>query len=376
GLIGILLAVETLLEEGWTPKRTIILSFGFDEETSGVQGASSLSKYLQARQKMKFSMIVDEGGAYNMAYGRMTAAPAIAEKGYMDVRIKVNAPGGHSSIPPTHTSIGYLALLLAHIEANPRPIHLTLQNPIFKSIECSAIHAPDIPDRLRRHVIQASQGDKTALKKVEQYILNSDGPNAAWIRSVLGTTQAVDMIHGGVKSNALPEEAFAIVNHRVAIDSSLEALKESVVNLLSPVISKHNLELVGFNNASVSAPSGSVRGKVTLSDAWGDALEPAPISSTDSAAYQLLSGSIRAAWEDAHPTEESIIVAPSMMGGNTDTRWYWGLSDSIFRYSHVGGYHFYNGMHTVNEAIRLDGFVDMVKFFSILILNADESKAI
>ncbi|KAG8955779.1 hypothetical protein FRC00_005274 [Tulasnella sp. 408] len=394
GLIGILLAVEALLEEGWTPKRTITLSFGFDEETSGlqvkalgerpaffvnnkyIQGASYLSKYLEEKQKKKFSMIVDEGGAYNTAFGRMTAAPAIAEKGYMDIRIKVNTPGGHSSIPPTHTSIGYLALLLAQLEANPRPIQLTRQSPIFKSIECSAIHSPDIPDRLRRQVIRASKGDEAALKEVTHYIINSDGPKAAWLRSILSTTQAVDMIHGGVKSNALPEEVFAIVNHRVAIDSSLEALKDSVVSLLSPVASKHNLELVGFDNTSVSSTSGSFGGKVTLSDAWGDALEPAPISPTDSAAYKLLSGTIRAAWEDAHPTEESIIVVPSMMGGNTDTRWYWGLSDNIFRYSHVGEYHFYNGMHTVNEAIRLDGFVDMVKFFSVLILNADESKTI
>ena len=31
-----------------------------------------------------------------------------------------------------------------------------------------------------------------------------------------GTTQAVDIISGGVKANALPEEVFAVVNHRIA----------------------------------------------------------------------------------------------------------------------------------------------------------------
>ncbi|KAG8943367.1 hypothetical protein FRC04_002923 [Tulasnella sp. 424] len=358
GVIGILLAVETLLEQGWSPKRTITISLGFDEETGGRKGASCLAKYLQVTQKKNFAMIVDEGGRYNLTFGRMTAAPAIAEKGFMDVRIKVDTPGGHSSTPPMHTSIGYLALLLTQLEANPRPIHLTPQSPIFKSLECSAIHSPDIPDRLRREVIRASQGDETALKKVKQYILHSDGPNAEWLRSILGTTQAVDMIHGGVKSNVLPEEAFAIVNHRIAIESSIGALKNSVIDLLSPVVSKQNLELVGFDNISVSTASSSFGGKVTLSYAWGYALEPAPISSPDSPAYKLLSGTIRAAWEDAHPGDESIIVAPSMITGNT------------------GAHHAYNGVHTVNEAIRLDGFVDMVRFFSILILNADESEAI
>lgn len=31
-----------------------------------------------------------------------------------------------------------------------------------------------------------------------------------------GTTQAIDIIGGGVKSNVLPEEVFAIINHRIA----------------------------------------------------------------------------------------------------------------------------------------------------------------
>ena len=31
----------------------------------------------------------------------------------------------------------------------------------------------------------------------------------------LGTTQAADIVGGGIKSNALPEKAWAIVNHRI-----------------------------------------------------------------------------------------------------------------------------------------------------------------
>ena len=33
----------------------------------------------------------------------MTALPSVAEKGYIDVRLTVSSPGGHSSIPPNHT---------------------------------------------------------------------------------------------------------------------------------------------------------------------------------------------------------------------------------------------------------------------------------
>lgn len=43
-LVGILSTVESLLEQEWRPHRTLILAFGFDEETGGVRGAGSITK--------------------------------------------------------------------------------------------------------------------------------------------------------------------------------------------------------------------------------------------------------------------------------------------------------------------------------------------
>jgi acetylornithine deacetylase/succinyl-diaminopimelate desuccinylase-like protein len=39
--------------------------------------------------------------------------------------------------------------------------------------------------------------------------------------SCLSTTQAVDIVGGGVKVNALPEEAHVVVNHRLSVDDSI-----------------------------------------------------------------------------------------------------------------------------------------------------------
>ena len=39
-LIGILSVVESLLSQDWKPRRSVVLAFGFDEETGGVRGAS------------------------------------------------------------------------------------------------------------------------------------------------------------------------------------------------------------------------------------------------------------------------------------------------------------------------------------------------
>jgi len=36
-------------------------------------------------------------------------------------------------------------------------------------------------------------------------------------KSLIGTIQGIDVIEGGIKINALPEQASAIVDHRIAV---------------------------------------------------------------------------------------------------------------------------------------------------------------
>lgn len=80
-LIGILETVEVLLNAGYKPKRTIVLSFGFDEESSGREGAGHLSKFLHERYGDDgVAAIVDEGMGYTEAFGRGYAVPGVAEK--------------------------------------------------------------------------------------------------------------------------------------------------------------------------------------------------------------------------------------------------------------------------------------------------------
>ncbi|KAJ3553616.1 hypothetical protein NM688_g3514 [Phlebia brevispora] len=128
GLIGILTSIETLLEHDFQPSRGVVLAFGFDEEASGKYGASSIATYLLATYgENSFSMLVDEGGDYMNEYGVAVATVGTGEKGGIDARVEVTAPGGHSSVPPAHTSIGILSALLVELEANPYPPHLVLK---------------------------------------------------------------------------------------------------------------------------------------------------------------------------------------------------------------------------------------------------------
>lgn len=83
---------------------------------------------------------------------------------------------------------------------------------MYKSFQCLARHAPDLPGSLRRNIIGAEHSDE-ALRSTETELFR----NAA-IKNLVGTTQAIDLVHGGVKVNALPERAYAVVNHRVSVE--------------------------------------------------------------------------------------------------------------------------------------------------------------
>jgi Gly-Xaa carboxypeptidase len=89
-LIAILEAMELLVGAGFAPKRTVVLSSGFDEEISGGEGAGHLAPYLLERYgEDGVAVIVDEGAGVNTLWGTHFASPGVAEKGYIDVEIVV-----------------------------------------------------------------------------------------------------------------------------------------------------------------------------------------------------------------------------------------------------------------------------------------------
>lgn len=103
--------------------------------------------------------------------------------------------------------------------------------------------------------------------------------------------------------------------------SSVGAVKEHDTRLLKKLGEKFNLTYTAFGSR-ISQEGAPASGSLTLSDAYNGSLEPAPVTPTgaDAAPYQLLSGTIKATY-NAHRSiqtpESEIIVAPSMMSGNT-----------------------------------------------------------
>ena len=152
---------------------------------------------------------------HSESFGAHLFTPGIGEKGYINIRLEVTSTGGHSSLPPPHTSIGLLALAIVHIEENPHTPHLTRTSPVYATWLCQAQHAPKIPWRLKS-ALKLSVDRDYFLRRAEDLLFR--GGDSYLVKTQLRTTQAVDIIQGGVKANALPEQAEAVINHRVSTD--------------------------------------------------------------------------------------------------------------------------------------------------------------
>jgi len=346
--------VETLLERGFVPSRTVLLAFGIDEERGGETGAREIGKYLLENYGSdSLAMVIDEGGGYSDLNGTVFAAPAIVEKGYMDIRMDVLTPGGHSSVPPKHTGIGILANLITELEAHPHEPELVRGTAYYQGLECRARYDTGFPESLKQLVLQSQTSDEK-LQELEDHLVDFD----PMFYALSGTTQAIDLVGGGVKVNALPEAVWAVANHRVAEHSSISELTSRFIDITLPVAEKYNMSLEAFGETVGSV--GPSWGTIRLRDAFNSSLIPAPVTPTaGSGPYELLSGTIRSTLQTHLRTDElprTTVVSPGLMTGNTDTRHYWNLTEHIFRYNHRSATDGYNGAHTINEAIRAEGF--------------------
>ncbi|KAJ9120378.1 hypothetical protein QFC24_005335 [Naganishia onofrii] len=375
GLISIMSAVELLIESGFKPTRSVVLAYGFDEECGGKVGAAALGKHLEQKYgKDSMLMLVDEGSGLEERYGQTIAEPSTGEKGYLDVELSVATPGGHSSVPPPHTGIGLLALAINELEANPVPAHMDRKNPLYSALQCYA-HYGNLDTEVKDVLKKASGGGKKAekaLKKLTDIIVKM-GAGAKAHRKVNITYIPLSTIRqGGVKVNALPELSQAVINHRINPASSVAELQDQMIQVLQPLTEQYELSFNAFGNKISELKD--ARGTLTLAEAYHSALEPAPISpsTTDSFAWNLLSGSAKDTWTSRKGADHTdLIMVPGLGIGNTDTKRYWNLTSNIYRFGYLLRADA-DGIHTVNEHVKADAVVEAVRFMQRLILNADE----
>lgn len=330
GMMGMLEAVEALLQDGFRPKRTFFLAFGHDEEVGGSNGAEKIAELLASR-KVRFEYVLDEGGAIlrDVIPGleKPAALVGIAEKGYLSLELSVVGEGGHSSMPPKHTAVGILSRAVTRLEENPFKSNMTHMTRLLDDI------GPEMP--FARRVVLANLW--LFGPWVESRLSESPRMNAG-----IRTTTAATMFQGSVKDNILPVRATAVVNFRIMPDETVESVIESVGKTIDdPGV---RLRPIGYHG------------------------NPSPVSDIHSKSYQLLRETIHqvAAGED-------LIVAPYLVVGATDSRYFTGLSSNVYRFLfNEMGSDDLKRVHGTNERISVKDYLRVVTFYYQLLRNSEE----
>jgi carboxypeptidase PM20D1 len=232
-------------------------------------------------------------------------------------------------MPPKHTALGEISQAIVNLENNPFPANLTYSKQLFENIG-------PVMDTLKKSVF----ANMWLTAPLVENILSASRTTNGTIR----TTTAATMAKGSSKDNILPTEASATVNFRIMPGETIN----SVMHYVTEVVDNPNVKIekmTGFGN------------------------NPSSVSLSNNDNFQRLKQSIYRVTQD-----KSMIVTPYLVMGGTDAKHYSELSNSIYRFAFnrfkpktLGQ------MHGINEQIKVDDYIDTIKFFRELILSSDRN---
>ncbi len=329
-LIAVMEAVETLLEEGFKPERDVYLLFGQDEEVvaSGNGGAKNIMYTLKERG-IHLDSVIDEGGAIiplnvkGVIENKDLIGVGIAEKGYTDIEITVNAKGGHSSQPPVHSALGELAQVIRDLEGNQFKAELMpFVSDLFSNLGRSCTY----PVRL-----------VTCNLPYMKPLLKFGMTKIPFTACLVRTTTAVTMAQGSPAANVLPQKASVVVNFRQMPGTTVD----DVIAHIRRVCRNKDIEI-----------------KVLK------AKEASSFSPTESRTFKIIE-------ELCVQENKNAIVAPYLVMGGTDACYYEPVCENIFRYSpYKVSVELLRCTHATNERIPVSAIEPAVAFFKRYVKKA------
>ena len=329
GVIAILEAVNYLLEKNFSPRRTVYLSFGHDEEIGGRRGAGKVTEFL-LNEGVELEWTLDEGSFLLQdiipGINKPVAVINVAEKGSLTIQVIGKAEGGHSSMPSSKSSVGYLAEALLKLEKNPVPgklegISLGLFDEVSKQMP------------FQYKILFAN------LWLFEPLINNflSDSPT---MNAVIRTTTAPTMLSASNRLNVLASEAVGTVNFRLHPRDN----PEKIVNFVKDLISNENIEVKNLSAGTLASS----------------------VSDWETEGYRAISNSVREVYGD-------IIVAPGLMVGGSDSKHYAKAAKNSYRFNPFPlSVNELSGLHGIDERIKKDDFLNGIRsYIKIIQSGAD-----
>ena len=329
GIVGIMEAVELLLNDGFIPQRTIYLAFGHDEEIGGRGGAVAIAEYLKS-QKVEAEFVLDEGGSIvqRMVPGieKDVALIGVSEKGFVSLELSIDLEGGHSSMPKDETAIDVIAKAISTLRANPFPSSIS---PALEGFIDDL--GPEMPF-LNRLVF----ANRFLFNSIILKIYEGSAAGNALVRTTIVPT----IFNSGIKDNIIPQSAKATVNFRILPGSTSDDIIKHVKALL-----KDDRIIIRKNEFHSEASR---------------------TSSTKSEGYRALNTTIL-------QTFPQVLTAPNIVIGATDARHFESISTAVYRFLPI----YINesnikSFHGLNERIATKDIKTAVRFYTQLIKNCNK----
>ena len=325
-VISILEATEALLQKGFTPKRTILLCFGHNEESTGT-GAIEIVKYLKSKN-IKADLVLDEGGEISTDkikdVKRPIAMIGVAEKGYVTFELSVEKTGGHSSIPAKETAIDIVTKALYKLRNKPTPS--SLQTPVREFLARSSGSSETFVNKLAMSNLWLFQ---FAVKKILSYTPEGD--------AMQRTTIVPTILESGVRENVIPTNARAVVNSRIITGETTKQVQDFIVNAIDD--ERVKIKIIGDFNT-----------------------EPSAATDINSPAFKMME-------EAVYKTVDDAIPVPFIMLGATDSRVYREISNGVVNFAPLVDS---KGYHGIDERLPIKDFQRFFNFITIIIKESDK----
>ena len=321
-VVAVLESVETLLEDGFEPTRTVYLCFGYNEEVVDTEknSATIIANTLKERG-IELESVLDEGGAVldlkvPAVINRQVMGIGIAEKGYCDFEISIDAKGGHSAAPPDHSAVGELAKAITRLENHQFKARIL---PEFSRVA-------DILSRNLEYPARLVGAHLKPLLSVMKPVITKIPPAATFVR----TTTAVTMTSGSPQANVLPQKATATINFRVLPGNTIADVEKHIRKVVKN--KKVNVRFIGGN-------------------------EPSNISPIDTDSFKAID-------KVCSSIHRNSMTVPFIVMGGTDSRHYQIVTDQIYRFSPFLMKPDYLMLgHGTNERVPVDCFEGGLNFF-------------
>jgi acetylornithine deacetylase/succinyl-diaminopimelate desuccinylase-like protein len=268
-------AFRRLATEGFRPRGTLLYFGVADEEAGGALGAEYMLDHHWDAAGADYVLTELGGWSSVGSDGRRRITVNVAEKGLAWLRLRVSGTPGHGSMPYGADNALVTAAEVVRRLTAFRP------EPRLGDLWEAMVGGLDVPEELRQSLADP--------ERVDEAIATLDPARARIAHACSHTTISPNVVHGGQKSNIIPDAVDLDVDMRTVPGDTVDSARAYVTEALGELATKVDISMLH-------------QGEPTRSP-------------TDNPLWEVVSRQVQNAYPDAE-------VIPGLIVGGTDARFY------------------------------------------------------